>query len=161
MDRNGCVIGIDEVFLRVNKLWRVVQKRIKEYPFPEQPDGFLTEFQRFTWSDTPEGYEYWDEVHTRFKAYRELHWNMQPFERFLRCNNLYNKFMINAFGKINDQTKGFFNTYLISVYWRLYMGIAFDWQNSPEGLEFWEKWDRKWQTLVQNYSEEQGKSKKN
>lgn len=40
MDRNGCVIGIDEVFLRVNKLWGVVQKRIKEYPFPEQPDGF-------------------------------------------------------------------------------------------------------------------------
>ena len=69
--------------------------------------------------------------------------------------------MINAFGKINDQTKGFLNTYLISVYWRLYMGIAFNWQDSPEGLEFWEKWDRKWQSLVQNYSEKQSKSKKN
>lgn len=150
MDKNNCVIGIDEVFLKVNKLWDIVQERIKEYPFPKQEEDFLTEFQKFIWDKTPEGYDYWYEVHTRFKAYRELHWNMQPFERFLHCNNIYIKYMKNSFGGVNDSSKKIFNIFLLNTYWKLYLNVSFDWGETPEGFSFWKKYNKKWLNLMKN-----------
>ena len=68
------------------------------------------------------------------------------FERFLKGYKIYYRFREN-FELYNIVKGSQFDTFLHSTEPTLYVTLAFSWNKTEQGTEFWEKIDKKWKSF--------------
>ena len=64
---------------------------------------------------------------------------MRSLVNFLLENEVYNQFLDNFYGGKNS-----FSEYIKTTPERDYFYVAFDWETSKEGVEFWKNVNKKW-----------------
>lgn len=64
---------------------------------------------------------------------------MSKFTNFLLSNNVYKEFLDNFYGSRNS-----ISDYLRNTPERDYFYVAFSWDTTKEGVEFWKEINRKW-----------------
>jgi len=123
----------------------------------------------FGWGDSKEGYKFWLGINHKWRNHlKKLNesidfndWDDEEYEfcnntnnkfvRFLKNHGIYDNFIYNC-----EHDKHYYKgsrwysleTFCVDLKKYEYINAAFDWENTKEGFDFWEKMDSQWRYLL-------------